>query len=117
MPQPIDMQTELARATITERIQDTMGRTSLAALQRAADEKDAARVAAQTQVDESNETDNRAIDGEDRRKNPFASRRRRREKSEGGQDEKNESAHQFYTAHDGATVVEDPDDHQIDISI
>lgn len=76
MPQPIDMQSELARTTMMERIQDAASRTNLAALQRASEEGEQARVDADTQVVESREAEGREVEGDGRRKSPFLRRRK-----------------------------------------
>ncbi|GMW00692.1 MAG: hypothetical protein AMXMBFR84_18290 [Candidatus Hydrogenedentota bacterium] len=78
MPQPIDMQTEVARVTAVERIQQVAGRLSLAAQQHQANQAAAEQLAAETQVQQSHAAENPDVDAEGRRKNPFAGRRRRK---------------------------------------
>ncbi len=82
MPQPIDMQTELGRAMMAARIQDAMGRANLAAQQRAQLDEEQTRIAGESQVAETPETQSEHVDGEAKRKNPFVRRRQRR----GGKD-------------------------------
>ncbi len=86
MPQPIDMQSELARTTMMERIQDAAGRANLAALQRASEDNEQARVDAESQVVESREAEGREVEGDGRRKNPFLRRRRAKEAASSEQD-------------------------------
>ncbi|MCC6694163.1 MAG: hypothetical protein IT365_00905 [Candidatus Hydrogenedentes bacterium] len=82
MPQPVDLQTELARVTAAERIQQSADRASLAAQQRAASTVEQTRVNAETQVQQTVEAESEQIDQDGRRKNPFVGRRRRRAKEE-----------------------------------
>ncbi len=79
MPQPIDLQTELARANVAERIQDTSSRLSLAAQQRAQEDAESERVLADTSVKESPENQSESLDEDGRRKAPFVARRRKRQ--------------------------------------
>lgn len=78
MPQPVDLQTEMARIAAAERIQQIADRMSLAAQQRLAQEAEKTRVADETQVHQTVETENPEVDAEGRRKNPFAGRRKGR---------------------------------------
>lgn len=114
MPQPIDMQTELARAIIAERVQDATGRASLAAQQRALVDADENRVNAETQVQETEETENKRVEGEARRENPLTGRKKRRRSKKKGEDE---SSQVFYTADEHKEIAEDPDDHQFDFTV
>lgn len=77
MPQPIDMQTELGRTTLAERIQDAAGRVALAAQYRAVHDADEARIRTETQIHEPVETQGDRIREDERRRNPFVRRRRR----------------------------------------
>ena len=81
MPQPIDMQTELGRMAMTERMQHAAARASLAVAQRAQVEEDETRRLRETQVNETPETQSEHVDEDGRRKNPFVRRRRRRASS------------------------------------
>jgi len=89
MPQPIDMQTELARMTLAERVQDISGRQSLAAAQRAQEEAETTREILESQIRQTPETQSEHVDEDGRRKSPFVGRRKRgRNDREGsGQDE------------------------------
>lgn len=79
MPQPIDFQTEMAKATLADRIQSIMTRTSLAAQQRQAAELNQVRMQAESQVQDMEQPENPEVDGEGRRKNPFSGRRQKRD--------------------------------------
>ena len=71
MPQPVDLQTELARTTAVERIQQVADRLSLAGQQRSEIEAQRERLEHEQQVQQPPESDNRPIDQDGRRKNPF----------------------------------------------
>lgn len=79
MPQPIDFQTEMGRTSAVERVQQVAERFALAGQQRAAEELEAKRNAAESQVQETHNK-NESVEPENRRRNPFAGRRRRRDK-------------------------------------
>lgn len=114
MPQPVDMQSELARTTMVERMQDLAGRLSLAAQQRTQDDVDAARVSAETQTRETHEAQNEHVDEDGRRKNPFVARRKKRRK---GESDESASSRILYTSKEETTTVTDPEDHEFDVSI
>ncbi len=78
MPQPIDMQTELGRTMVAERIQDASARAALLAQQRAQVEEDKVRVAQQTQVGKAEQTDNREVGEQDEQGDAHERGRRRR---------------------------------------
>lgn len=78
MPQPIDMQTELSRSLIAERIQDAAVRSSMIAQQRVQAEQKKTQALKETQVDETPEAQSEHIDEDGRRKNPYVSRRPKR---------------------------------------
>lgn len=84
MPQPIDFQTELGRTSAVERVQQAAERFALAGQQRATEELEAERNAAESQVQEMHNKSEH-VEPEKRRRNPFAGRRRQRAK-DGGQD-------------------------------
>ena len=75
MPQPIDLQTEAARVTLADRIQQISDRMSLLARQRATIDAESDRVNSESQVIETHETEDTEVDAEGRRKNPFVARR------------------------------------------
>ena len=114
MPQPIDMQSELARTTMVERMQDVAGRLSLAAQQRTKDETEQARINAETQTRETPEAQSEHVDEDGRRKNPFVTRRKKRRK---GESDESASSRILYTSKEKTTTVTDPDDHLFDVSI
>ena len=78
MPQPIDMQTEMGRMAMAERIQDAASRATLAAAHRSMMEEDQERREQEAKVDETPETQSEHVDEDGRRKNPFAGRRGKR---------------------------------------
>lgn len=82
MPQPVDIQTELARVSAAERIQQISDRVSLAAQQRVAAATQEDRLARETQVQETPHSQSEQVDAEARRRNPFVGRKRRRKKAE-----------------------------------
>ena len=77
MPQPIDMQTELGRATMADRVQQAVDRASLAAAMRARQEQAEDQVLAETHVEQTPESQSDHVDTEQKRRNPFVGRRRR----------------------------------------
>lgn len=77
MPQPIDMQTELARTLVAERIQDASARAALLAQQRAQGEEERVRAAQQAQVTESKQADNREVRDKEEHGEPRERGRRR----------------------------------------
>jgi hypothetical protein len=93
MPQPIDFHTEVAKTTAAQRIQEVADRAAMAAQQRLASEQDESRLRAETQVQQSADAKNPDVDGDGRRKNPFAKRKR------AGQEEQNDE--QAHRANDG----------------
>lgn len=112
MPQPIDMQSEISRVSMAERIQDAATRSSLAAQQRAAIDAEQTDQIRDTQVNQTEQAENPEVDAEGRRKNPYAGRRKKRKASPG-----DEKTHTVYNAHETKEVLEDPDAHGLDISI
>ena len=114
MPQPIDMQTELGRTIMAERVQEAVGRTSLAALARSLQESDEDRLENETLVHETHETENRRLDEDGRRKNPLVRKRRRRKRPT---DQGEKAAKVFYTSKEGEEIAIDPDDHRLDVTI
>ncbi len=82
MPQPIDIPTELARIDTTTRVQQLADRANLAMQQRLLLESQENDVLRETAVQDTPESDSDFLDGEYRRRTPFAGRRRRREQDE-----------------------------------
>jgi uncharacterized membrane protein YkoI len=62
MPQPIDLQTELGRATAAERIQAVADRASLAAQQRTAEETAKERLRHEAQVQQTDQAEEAQVD-------------------------------------------------------
>lgn len=114
MPQPIDPQTEMGRATAAERIQQIADRVSLAAQVRASAEMANARASAETQVHQAMQK-NAEVERELRRRAPFSGRRKRRD---GGGDEPEDTrVRQFYNAAEKEVVADDDSVHRLDIEI
>lgn len=114
MPQPIDMQTEFARTMMAERVQNAMDRASLAAHQRTLTEADEDRVDAETQVQETKETENRQVEADGRRRNPYVGRRKR---GKGGDGDREDSPKVLDTARDRSGIGDEQDPHSLDVSI
>lgn len=114
MPQPIDMQTEFARTVMADRVQNAMDRASLAAQQRALTEADEERLDAETQVQETKETENRQLDADGRRRNPYVGRRRR---GKGEDEDREDSPKVSDAARDRPVIADDQDMHGLDVSI
>ena len=110
MPQPVDMQTELGRSMMAERIQDAATRGALAAHQRDQVEEKKAQALRETQVEETPETQSEHVDEDGRRKNPFVKSRSRPKDPKGSSEQSARSTRNKRAAStDG--------DHQLDVSI
>lgn len=107
MPQPIDMQTEMARATMADRVQQAVDRAAMAAAMRARVEGDGEQVLAETHVGQAPESQSQHIDPELKRRNPYV--RRRTRKAAANQDD---PAGASSTARAGV-----PADHHFDVSV
>ena len=107
MPQPVDLQTEVARVSAADRVQQIADRVSLAAQQRQVLSVEQERVDVETQVQGTADTQNREVDADGRRRNPFVGRRQRRRKT-GAQEPGEETPPAFYNA--GEEVEEVADD-------
>ena len=117
MPQPVDLQTEVARVTAAERIQQVADRTSLAAQQHLAVEEQEERVNSETTVHQP-EPKEPEVDAEARRRNPFMGRRKRGRPSDSDEDKaRDEAAHRFYRADEREATAEDPDAHEFDVTV
>lgn len=112
MPQPVDLQTEIARVTAAERIQQAADRASLAAQQRVTTAAEESRVAVETQVQETDETANEQLDENGRRKNPFVGTRRKK-----GKPDDDRSLHAKPSAGDLRVIPEGTEEHKLDITI
>ena len=113
MPQPIDMQSELNRVAMAERMQEAATRASLAAQHRARlDVEDDERIR-ETQVNETEKTSRSEVDRDGRRKAPFVQRRVKKKKKTPA----DEASHVMYTSHEQKEIVPDPDDHDLDVTI
>lgn len=115
MPQPIDVNTELGRVTAAERIAQIADRTSLAAQARIADEAEAQRLRAESQVRNADQK-SEDVDEELRRRTPYVGRRRRRNKEDDRQAQEGAKP----AARDASSlpvIPEDPEHHGLDITI
>ena len=115
MPQPIDPNTELARVTATDRIQQIADRVSLAAQTRTAAAALQEQVDVESQVQQMTQK-NQQVDDELKRRSPYVGKRRRKKKG-GGKDSENDSTHTFYNAAEHAEVADDPEEHNIDVTV
>ncbi len=111
MPQPVDLQTELARVTAAERIQQTADRASLAAQQRVANDMEESRVSVETQVQQTDETENEQVDANGRRRNPYVGRRKKGKKGDGAEHETKPKAG------DLRVIAEGTEEHKLDVTI
>ncbi len=75
MPQPVDFQTEVAKTTAAQRVQEITERASLASQLRGAAEAKENRASIETQVQQTAESGHAGVDADGRRKNPFVGRR------------------------------------------
>ncbi len=122
MPQPIDPQTETARLSAVDRVQQIMDRASLAAQQRLAAHVESERVIAETVVQQTPQSQSEQVDAEARRRNPYAKRRKQRAPEDSDpdatpQDSDNEAAHMVYNAEERAERLDAEQAHRLDISI
>lgn len=78
MPQPVDLQVELARVTAADRVQQVADRLSLAAQQRMAAEAEQDGINHETQVQQTEQSQSEGVDVESHRQNPYVGRRRKR---------------------------------------
>ena len=113
MPQPIDMQSEINRVTMAERMQDASTRASLVAQHRAQLESEEQDRIRDTQVNETEETSQSPVDKDGRKKGSYGqSKKKKKPKTPGS-----EAAHVLYTSHETKHVVTDPDDHDLDVTV
>jgi hypothetical protein len=112
MPQPIDPYTELGRVTAAERIQQVADRASLAAQSRTSEGAANQREAAESQVQQAFQK-SEEVDRELRRRNPFMGKRKKRKENP----EESDAQHTFYSADEHTEVAEDPDEHDLDVTI
>ena len=102
MPQPVDFPMEVARMTAAQRVQELADRSAMATQQRLAHDQQETRLAAETQVQETPQAENPAVDGDGRRQNPFAGRRHRRgSQASGGHEENGEPPRHYHLPEDG----------------
>ena len=114
MPQPIDPQTEIGRATAAERIQQIADRVNIAAQARASAEIASARNSAETQVHQAMQK-NAEVDRELQRRTPYVGRRKKRDGTP--REAEDNRTRQFYNAAEKEVVADDLDAHRLDIEI
>jgi hypothetical protein len=93
---------------LADRLQQMADRASLAGQQRVTQDAAQAHVAAESQVAQTQETQNEEVEAEARRRNPFVGRRRRREQGDDSEEDRKDS---------GLGGVIDSDEHHIDVTI
>jgi hypothetical protein len=113
MPQPIDLQTELMRVTAAERVQQAVDRVSLAAQGRLAAHLQQDRFEKETRVQESRHAAQDAVDADGR--GGKQGRRRSKRDGEGG-GPASTAVRTFYTGRERPEIVEDPGEHQLDVT-
>ena len=91
MPQPIDLPTELARMDTTTRMQQIAERANLALQQRLLLESEEEGVQRETAVTDTPESESEDLDGEYKRRTPYAGRRRKRNQQGQGDGEKQQA--------------------------
>jgi len=82
MPQPIDFQTEIAKATMAERVQSITTRISLAAQQRQTTEAEEARLQVESQVQDKGQTENPELEADGQQQSTYKRGQQQREKKE-----------------------------------
>ena len=112
MPQPVDLQTELARTSAAERIQQYLSRASLVGQQGDTREAQESQIAAEQQVHETAEdAESQNVDEDAHRQNPFMGRRKRRRKDE------SEGAHSLYAPNEKRKTVDGDEGQAFDVTI
>ena len=112
MPQPIDMQSEVTRISMAERMQDAATRGQVAAQQRTAQESQEQVQLRDSQVNETEETRNPEVDADGRKRERELNRRKNKRAMLGS-----EEAHTVYNAHESKEILDDPEDHRLDVTI
>ena len=111
MPQPIDINTEFARSTAAQRVQEIADRASLAAQQLMVQHAQEEQVAAETVVQQSNDSgEDPAVS--DRREN----REQQRKQQHGKPADRAEAAHGDHGAGDLA-IIPDEEQHRLDVTV
>jgi len=111
VPQPIDPTTEINRTAAVERIQQMIIRADVAAQLRLAANAAREQVEAESVVDRPDPKDNE-VDRDLRRRNPFSGRRRHKQEPETPTE-----ARTFYTPDEHVVVLEEEQQHGLDISV
>lgn len=111
MPQPIDPSSELARVSQAERVQSLADRAALNAQLRASGEMAEKDRVVEQQVRQTHQKDERVEEEEAKQRNPYAGQRKKRKREEGI------AANVFYDSHERPEIVDDDDNHSLDITI
>jgi hypothetical protein len=113
MPQPVDPTTEIGRMAAIERVQQWASRADLAAQARQAAEAAKHQMDAESHVDQT-QAKSDEVDRETKRRNPYSGRRRHKREEDAPPTPESRT---FYTADEHTTVVEDDEQHRLDITI
>lgn len=116
MPQPIDMNTEVAKLADATRAQEMVDRASLVAQHRVSRDVQDKDAKAETQVQETKDTRGEEVDAEGRRSNPFVGRKRKRRKKRGSKDG-DDPANIFYNANEQTETAGDDEGGNFDVTI
>jgi hypothetical protein len=112
MPQPIDLQSELMRVNAAERMQQLTARSVHAAQQRTTMQQQQQQVEAESQVRHTTEAEEGKVDADDK---AGKEKRRKGKKAKPAYDDT--KARTIYSADEKPEVLENPEDHSLDISI
>ena len=110
MPQPIGMNTELARATAAQRVQEVADRASLAAQQRQAQHAQEVRIGAESVVQEPAQSEHGAL--VDDRGEGQGQQRQRARKADTGEAHGEDGDHGAGDLH----VIPDEEQHRLDLN-
>jgi hypothetical protein len=116
MPQPIDVQTELARLTAAERVQQISDRLSLVAQHRVAVDIQEQQVVSETQVQQAH-AKSEEVEEEARRRTPYRGRRHRKDNELDAESEPGEGSSAVPAPGDMETVPDGSAPHQLDVTI
>jgi hypothetical protein len=113
MPQPIDMQSELARSLLADRVQDVASRASVLGQLRVSNETERQRRAAETSTQETARAQSEHIERDGKRQHPFARRR-----SKSGQETRSEQPEpEAYGPNAQTRPSEGAGNHALDVSV
>ena len=113
MPQPVDMLSEIVRTSMAERVQEATTRANMAALQHGREKIEEDHRAKETLVEETAETENPEVDVDGKKKDQQKKRSRKRHEPDAAE----EASHTVYAADEKSKVLDDPDVHDLDVSV